>query len=258
MASQPREMRPRRMAVMAWRLHIEDWRRAPLSCAVASVSFLCWQVESYRNIGTVGPTARKLGHRNPVAAPSFPCGHQCGGVVSKSKKTFDADEWLRGESLELWRLINFAHGQPVATKLPPVNSIEYVRFTNLKAEMDSGRIPYTRPHPDKGIAYHRSILHRDDVWRFVCEHGDSGDWDWLRDFCQRWAAVSGEALPKLRGSGRSARSREAAKQALDALYSGRVPGKPWKRITEEVNAWLVEKGDSRVSEDTVRRAAKLR
>ena len=75
-----------------------------------------------------------------------------------SKETFDADEWLRAEELEPWRLINFARGAPTATKLPPINSIWYVRFTNLKAEMDTERIPYSRPNPYKCIAYHRNVL----------------------------------------------------------------------------------------------------
>ncbi len=67
--------------------------------------------------------------------------------------------------------------------------------------------------------------------------------------------VGGDALPKPRGRGRRARSLEAAKLALDTLYSGRVPNNPWKTITAEVNAWLVKNGNSSVSEDTVRRAA---
>ena len=67
--------------------------------------------------------------------------------------------------------------------------------------------------------------------------------------------VGGDALLKSRRRGRRARSLEAAKRALDTLYSGGVPNKPWKTITAEVNIWLVKNGDSSVSDDTVRRAA---
>ena len=61
-----------------------------------------------------------------------------------------------------------------------------------------------------------------------------------------------------RSRGRRARSREAAAHALNALYPGGVSGKPWKTITAEVNNWLIHKQNISVSEDTVRRASKLK
>ncbi len=61
--------------------------------------------------------------------------------------------------------------------------------------------------------------------------------------------------PQTRKRGRRARAKESAMRSLADLYPNGIPNVPWKTITAEVNAWLNDRKEMPVSDDTVRRAA---
>ena len=107
--------------------------------------------------------------------------------MSNSKETFDADEWLCGEFLELKPLINLARG---AHPTHDWNSLgEWVpRLRNLKAAIDAGELPGTL----RGTRADKSAVVRlKDLWAFLTKPDRRNDasWDWTRDFCHRWAEV---------------------------------------------------------------------
>ncbi len=97
-------------------------------------------------------------------------------------------EWLR-----LGEVINLARGATTDLERdwpPPVPWLG--RFADLKAAWEHDELQLG-PRVITANKYTSTSL--ENLWRFAVRRDDT--WQWLRDFCQRWAAVRGVDLSSL-------------------------------------------------------------
>jgi hypothetical protein len=101
-------------------------------------------------------------------------------------------EWLIRPSLELHAIVNLASGHSADA---PLRDERHIRRRALKAAINGRRLPAV---PRGTPASKNSVISLKDLWSFLIEgpHQDDPAFEYLRPFCQRWAAVRGDDLPQ--------------------------------------------------------------
>jgi hypothetical protein len=89
-----------------------------------------------------------------------------------------------------------------------------MRFRALKAEIDDGELKATRRTVNANA---QAFVRLSDLSGFASSHTGK-EWDWLREFCQRWSAVRGEILSDHNNSQKS----EIDQQRLPAIAEAKI------------------------------------
>ena len=145
----------------------------------------------------------------------------------------EADNWLRGEFLELKPLINLARGAHPTRDWPPPNEWR-APFRNLKAAIDAGELLATlrASRADKS-----AVVKLTDLWAFLTkpERRNDTSWDWACAFCHRWADTRGESLPDPEKSRATTIGAEnQCREWLEGLMNSRLQKRKKSEYQEQV------------------------
>ena len=175
------------------------------------------------DMARVIPTGDPLGAR-AAAHPLIPQGaeQRCAMKRSSPKSNTDEriaaplpDDYFDRESFRLKHVINIARGVGLGDwPLPPGGSWDRC-WIDIKDAIDRGILSTGGLNPR-----HRfQTVWLNDLWDFAITHPNKR-WDWLRKFCQRWAAGQGTILAEAPADGESAQAPNKGKRKTPKLTRG--------------------------------------
>jgi hypothetical protein len=157
--------------------------------------------------------------------------------LKKSKGWVDLSEAdiarsLQRESLELYLIINIAcpRGKPLDER----HGGAHERHRDLKAAIDSGKLLAASRGASANLW---SVIDLADLWAFAVSRGPR--WEWLREFCKRWAAEGGHELAEHSAP-------QLAPPATGAGIAATTPDDPAPAVSNALSERPEERGKYRV------------
>ena len=95
---------------------------------------------------------------------------------------------LSQESLSKTEIINFCRAAP-ATDWPPPDRLWKGRSRDLKRGLNLDKVPMGGPRERR-----HGYVRLTDLWPWVISRPDKPHWEWLVEFCPKWATVLGVEL----------------------------------------------------------------
>jgi hypothetical protein len=108
----------------------------------------------------------------------------------KSYPDLPRSAWLKHRELKIKRLINLARGWAELDAVP-TDPVWRPQFDNLIIAARRKELTARKDDPGNPDSFYSASA--EEYWAFACNSGP--DWEWLREFCEEWAAGCSVTLP---------------------------------------------------------------